>query len=132
MATFSLVASACMSTSTWSTLPRSCSRIWSISRKATRPARRNTLPLVHHGEAHAVVLGDDPAAPRLGGQVVRRAHDRMIGVQVRVDLTAMECVVAQRDDVRARGEQLVGDLWRDAEAARGVLAVDDHEGRLVV
>ena len=36
-------------------------------------------------------------------------------------------VVAERDDVDAGGEQLVGDLRRDPEAAGDVLAVDDDE-----
>jgi len=40
-------------------------------------------------------------------------------------------VVAKRDRVDPGGNQLVGELWRDAQAARNVLAVDDHERRLV-
>jgi hypothetical protein len=36
-------------------------------------------------------------------------------------------VVAERDHVGAGLEQLVGVLGRDPDAARGVLAVDDHE-----
>jgi hypothetical protein len=36
-------------------------------------------------------------------------------------------VVAERDDVRAGGEQAVGELRGDACAVRGVLAVDDAD-----
>jgi hypothetical protein len=36
-------------------------------------------------------------------------------------------VVAEGDDVRAGGEQLVGELRRDAGAVGGILAVDDGE-----
>jgi hypothetical protein len=36
-------------------------------------------------------------------------------------------VVAERDHVGARGEQLVGELARDARAVGRVLAVDDAE-----
>jgi hypothetical protein len=40
-------------------------------------------------------------------------------------------VVAERDHVRARGEQLVRELRRDARSVGGVLAVDDREIGLV-
>jgi hypothetical protein len=39
-------------------------------------------------------------------------------------------VVAERDHVRAGGEQLVGELCGDARAVGGVLAVDDADVRL--
>jgi hypothetical protein len=41
-------------------------------------------------------------------------------------------VVAERDDVRAGGEQLVGELAGDAGAVGRVLAVDDREVRVVM
>ena len=44
MPTFSLVASACTSTSTWSTRPRSAASAASTSLKAGRPAFMNRLP----------------------------------------------------------------------------------------
>ena len=92
------------------------------------------MPLeVDHAEAHAVALDDAAAVAGLRREVVRRPHDRgRLRVEVRVDLMAMVGVVAERDDVDAGGEQLVGDLRRDAQAAGGVLAVDHDEGRLVV
>jgi hypothetical protein len=36
-------------------------------------------------------------------------------------------VVAERDDIRARREELVGELRRDAGSVGRVLAVDDRE-----
>jgi len=83
---------------------------------------------VHDAEPHSVALDDRVAAARLRAQVVRRAHDPRLVVEVRVDLLAVIGVVAERDDVDARGEQLVGDLRGDPEAAGDVLAVDDDEG----
>ena len=86
---------------------------------------------VHDAEAHAVVLHDAAAAARLAAQEVRGAHDPLVRVEVGVDLAAVVGVVAERDRVDARGEHLVGVLGRDPEPARGVLAVDHHERRLV-
>ena len=77
------------------------------------------------------MLDDHPAAPGLRAQIVGRANDALLSVEVRVDLLAMVGVVAQRDDVDAGAEQLVGDLRRDAQAARDVLGVDHDEGRRV-
>jgi hypothetical protein len=68
----------------------------------------------------------------LGGEVVRRAQDRVVLVEVAEDLAPLVGVVAERDDVHAGGEQLVGDLRGDPQAARGVLAVDHDEGRVVL
>ena len=48
-------------------------------------------------------------------------------VEVGPDLAVAVGVVAERDHVDAGGEQLVGVLRRDADAAGGVLAVDDDE-----
>jgi hypothetical protein len=44
MATFSLVASACMSTSTWSARPRSSASTASASANGERAASRKTIP----------------------------------------------------------------------------------------
>jgi len=86
---------------------------------------------VHDAEPQTVVLDDADAVPGLAAQVVVGPQDRLVAIEVAEDLTAVIGVVAQRDDVDARGEQLVCDLRRDAEAARRVLAVDDDEGRRV-
>ncbi len=50
-------------------------------------------------------------------------------VEVGVDLALAVGVVAERDHVDAGGEQLIGDLRGDSEAAGHVLAVDDDEVR---
>jgi hypothetical protein len=50
-----------------------------------------------------------------------------LGVEVGPDLAVAVGVVAERDDVDAGGEQRVGLLRRDADPARGVLAVADDE-----
>jgi len=82
-------------------------------------------------EAHAVALHDREAVARLRAEVVGRPQDPLLVVEVRVDLLAVIGVVAERDDVDARGEELVGDLRRDPEAAGDVLAVHDDERRRV-
>ena len=86
---------------------------------------------VHDAEADAVALDDRLAVAGLGGEVVGRAQDPRLVVEVAVDLLALVGVVAERDDVDAGGEQLVGDLRRDPDAAGDVLAVDDDERRRV-
>jgi len=86
---------------------------------------------VDHAEAHAVSLDHASAAAGLGAQEVGRAHDPRLALQVGVDLAAVVGVVAERDCVHASGEQLVGDLGSDPQAAGGVLRVDHHERRRV-
>ena len=85
---------------------------------------------VHHAEADAVVLDHGHAPARLAAQEVRRPDDVVVAREIRVDLAAVIGVVSQRDHVDPRREHLIGVLRRDPEAARGVLAVDDHERRL--
>ena len=63
----------------------------------------------------------------LRGQEVGRPQDVGLLVEVRPDLAVAVGVVAERDDVDAGGEQLVGVLGRYADAAGGVLAFDDDE-----
>jgi len=98
-----------------------------------RPARaqEHVAREVHDAEPHAATLHDARAVAGLAAQVVVRAQDLRAIVEVAEDLAAMVGVVAERDDVGAGPEQHVGDLRRDAEAARGVLAVDDDERRIV-
>jgi hypothetical protein len=83
-------------------------------------------------EADAVAFDDHGAVPGLRAQVVRGPDDPVVLVEVCVDLLAVEGVVAERDDVNARAEELVGELGRDAEATGDVLGVDDDEGRRVL
>ena len=77
-----------------------------------------------------VALDHHRAPPRLAAKEVGRSQDRLVAVQVGVDLPAMKGVIAERDHVDAGGEHLVGDLRRDPQPAGGVLAVDDHERRI--
>ena len=86
---------------------------------------------VDDAEAHAVALDHAGPVAGLASQVVGGPHDARLAVEVWVDLTAVVGVVAERDRVDAGSEHLVGDLRGDAEAARRVLAVDDHERRRV-
>ena len=71
----------------------------------------------------------DDAVPRPGWvrQVVRRADDVAALVQVGPDLAVAIGVVAERDDVGARAEQLLRQLGRDPDPAGDVLAVDHDE-----
>ena len=127
---FSLVASACMSTSTWSTCPLSACSAASASENA-RPSRvHEQVPRQRDdAEPHAVAGDDAPAVAGLAAQEVGGAQDPRGGVEVGVDLAMAVGVVAERDHVDPGGEQLVGDLRRDPHAAGGVLAVDDDERR---
>src|SRR4051794_14118904 len=123
-----------MSTSTWSALSRSSCRAASASGKAARPAWRKRLP------ERFPPPGPRPAPPHRGGAVpglraqeVRRAQDPRLLVEVGVDVPMLVGVIAERDDVDARLEELPRDLGRDAEPARRVLAVDDDEvGRVLL
>ncbi len=67
------------------------------------------------------------ARPRGRPGIIVRAQNSFLGVEVRDDLALVEDVVAGGDRVRPGIEELVADLGRDAEAAGGVLAVDDDE-----
>ena len=86
---------------------------------------------VHHEQAQALrPVENAPAAPRaLRGEVGRTQHVRML-VQIGRDLLLGKRVVAQRDDICARGKNIVRLLWRDA-APGGVLAVDNDKIRPV-
>ena len=87
---------------------------------------------VDHAEAPPVRLDHRVAAARAALRVVGRAHDARLLVEVLVDLAVAVGVVAERDRVGAELEQLARGLAGDAHAARGVLAVDHHEVRLVL
>jgi len=80
-------------------------------------------------EAHAAAVDDDGAVAGLRAQVVGGPDDPLLLVEVGVDLAAAVGVVAERDDVDAAVEELVGELRRDPEPAGDVLAVDHDEVR---
>ncbi len=87
---------------------------------------------VDHAEPHAVAFDHRVAVAGLGGEVVGRPQDVLVGVQVGPDLLAVVGVVAERDDVDAGREELVGDLRGDPETGGRVLPVGHHEGRCVL
>src|SRR4051794_15929249 len=86
---------------------------------------------VDDGEAQAVALDDRHARAGVRAQVVVRAQQPRLAIEVGEDLAAVVGVVAQGDHVDAGAEQLVGGLRGDPHPARAVLAVDHDEGRLV-
>jgi len=87
---------------------------------------------VDHSQPQPVRLDHGVAAPRAALGEVGRPHDAGLLVEVAVHLAVAVGVVAERDCVDAEREQLLRGLARDADSARGVLAVDDHEVGLVL
>ena len=65
-------------------------------------------------------------ARRIGG-IVGRTQQTGLGVEIGQDLALVESVVAGGDDIRARIEQSLGDIRRNAKTAGGVFAVHDGE-----
>jgi len=101
-----------------------------LGKRRTARAQVQVPAEVDYAQAHSVVLDHARAVAGLDAQEVRRAQDPRLGVQIRIDLAAMVGVVAERDRIDSPREQLLGCLWRDSQAARDVLAVDHHEGRV--
>ena len=89
----------------------------------------NRLPDMFTTPSVAPSSRSNTHVPRPGwrAQEVRGPQDEALLVEVGPDLAVAVGVVAERDHVDAGGEQLVGVLGRDADAARGVLAVGDDE-----
>ena len=82
-------------------------------------AQEEVAAEVHDAEPHAAgALHDADAVAGLAAQVVVGPQDRLVRVEVGEDLAPVVGVVAERDDVDAGGEQLVGDLRRDARGRR--------------
>ena len=65
--------------------------------------------------------------PRRAGREVQRPQQPRVAVDIADDLAPVPDVVAGGDDVDAAVIELGADLVGDAEAVRGVLAVDDDE-----
>jgi len=81
---------------------------------------------VDHGEAHAARGRDDhEAAAGRRARDVRRAHHAVGACEVLADLRPPERVVAQRDRVRARGEEPSGEPRRDPDPVGDILPVHD-------
>ena len=82
---------------------------------------------VHHQQPQTLrAVVNAPALPRALRSEVRRAQDVLPLVQIGRDLLFGKRMVAQRDHIRARGEDIVRLFGRDA-APGGVFAVDDHK-----
>ena len=89
----------------------------------------NTRPMqVDHQHPRAGRgLEDVGAAPGRAGGIIGGADQPRLALDEHQRLALIEGVVAERDRVGAGGEELVADRLGDAEAAGGVLAVDDDE-----
>ena len=48
-------------------------------------------------------------------------------IEIRIDLFAAEAVIAERDEIHARGEQMLGGTRRDTVAVGGIFAVADYK-----
>ncbi len=70
------------------------------------------------------------AAARRAGGVIGGADQARLALDERERLALVEGVIAERDRVGAGGEEFLADRLGDAEAAGGVLAVDDDEVEL--
>jgi len=101
-----------------------------LGKRGTARAQVQVPAEVDDAEAHSVALDHARAVAGLDAQEVRWAQDPRLGVQIRIDLAAMVGVVAERDRIDSPREQLLSGLRRDSQAARDVLAVDHHEGRV--
>ena len=67
------------------------------------------------------------AAPGRAGQHVERPDQARVLVDVADQLALVEDMIAGGDQIGAGGVEILADLGGDAEAAGGVLAVDDHD-----
>ena len=67
------------------------------------------------------------AAPRRAGRIIGGADQARLALDEHQRLALVEGVIAERDRVGAGGEKFLADRLGDAEAAGGVLAVDDDE-----
>ena len=85
----------------------------------------------HHvdDEHRAPLAASNRLAPRPGvpGGIVGGADQARLALDEHQRLALVEGVVAERDRVDAGGEEFLADRLGDAEAAGGVLAVDDDE-----
>jgi hypothetical protein len=82
---------------------------------------------VDDGDPHPGRLDDRVPPARIRCREVGGANDPRLGVQVGIDLAVAVAVVAERDHVGARLEDLGGGLLGDPNAAGHVLPVDHNE-----
>ena len=129
-AIFSLVASAWKSTRITGVVRRASATSsstttngWSATSRKSWPCRFSTATGVpsrggHDGQA----LARRVRPPRFAGRTIRSEL-----VEERDEVALAPDVVAERDRVGARGEELLGELRGQADAVRGVLAVHDAD-----
>ena len=83
---------------------------------------------IEHQHAGAVAsLADGDAAARRAGRKIDRPDHARLPFDEDQGLALVPGVVAERDDVRAGVQDVVGNRLGDAEAARRVLAIDHDE-----
>ena len=97
--------------------------------KGSSSASMNTRPIMLTTSTLRAVGGLEQigAAPRRARGVVGGADQARLALDEHQRLALIEGVVAERDRVDAGGEEFLADRLGDAEAAGGVLAVDDDE-----
>ena len=129
IATFSLVASPWKSRKTTGAARARLldERVDHLPRRDRR-VEEELAEEIEHRDAHAVPRLDDghPVARRQRA-LVRGTDDAVARREVAADAAAAVRVVAERHDVGAGGEELVGELRRDPDSVGDVLAVDDRE-----
>ena len=103
--------------------------------------REGIVERIHEDAAHGVddqralaVLGVDQrgAAARRAGRIIERANQPRRALDEHQRLALIPGMIAERDGVGAGVDEFVVDRLGDAEAAGGVLAVDDDEIELPV
>ena len=94
----------------------------------------NSCPSKHDDADRRAVARRDhrPLAADRFVRQIRRPDDVRLALERRVDLLAAIDVVAERDRIDARGDQLAVDLRRQPRAAGGVLGVGDHQIELAL
>src|SRR5208283_5493217 len=73
------------------------------------------------------VLDDRRPPPRRSGRIVGGTDEARLALDEDQGLPLVESVIAKGHGVDACGEELLKDRFGEAEAAGGVLAVDDDE-----
>ena len=91
--------------------------------------RRHEQLTLHIADQHLALLAQvvaEPTPPRCARWIVVRAQDRSMVVEARHHLALIPDVIAGGQHVDAQAEEVVRDLWRQAEAAGRILAIGDH------
>ena len=83
---------------------------------------------IHHGDVDAIARGhhDDPFAGQFL-DVVRRTQQARLAREVIVNFALVPDMIAGGQDVEPVAEQILGQLRRDPESARGIFRVGDRQ-----